>query len=139
MTEISKIMTPDPLSVTQHANVNKARMLMAEHKIRHLPVKDIETGRVAGLISQKALLANAIKIINHRGFDQLEYTEKSMDVESIMDKSPAVFEVNADVIDVAKSLRDQRSGCVTIEENGKLVGVVTSSDFVKLVVDQMSD
>lgn len=139
MLELSNIMTANPLSVTQHTNINKARMMMAEKKVRHLPVKDIENGSVIGIVNQKAILANAIKIINQRGFEQLEHAEKSMDIGSIMDSSPAVFDVNSTVLEVAQSLHSQRSGCVAIEQDNKLVGVVTSSDFVKVVVDKLTD
>ena len=112
---------------------------MAEKKVRHLPVKDIDSGSVIGIVNQKAILANAIKIINQRGFEQLEHAEKSMDIGSIMDDSPAVFDVNSTVLEVAQSLHSQRSGCVAIEQGNKLVGVVTSSDFVKVVVDELTD
>ncbi|MCW9015444.1 MAG: CBS domain-containing protein [Kangiellaceae bacterium] len=138
MPTIDSIMTHNPVFVSQHANVHKARMLMAEKKIRHLPVKSVDDGRLIGMVSQKAILKNAIKIINQRGFDQLEHTEKSMDVQSIMEDSLDVFEVSADVIEVARNLLNKRSGCIPVEEKGKLVGVVTSADFVKLAVEQLS-
>ena len=134
---IESIMTPNPVFVSQYTNINKARMLMAEKKVRHLPVKDVDSGKLIGVLSQKAVLANAIKVINQRGFDQLAHTEKSIDVASIMDDAPAVFDTSTQIIVVAKSLLDQRSGCIAIEKDGKLVGVVTSSDFVKLAVQQL--
>ena len=138
MTNISQIMTANPVFMTQVANINKARMLMAEKKIRHIPIKDADTGKVIGMLNQKEILLNAIKVINHRGLDQLEHTEKSMDIASIMDSDPAIFEVSANLIDVAKCLIEKRSGCVSITEDGKLVGVVTSNDFVKLAITQLA-
>ena len=138
MATVDSIMTHNPVFVSQHANVHKARMLLAEKKIRHLPVKSVDDGKLIGMVSQKAILKNAIKIINQRGFDQLEHTEKSMDVQSIMEGSPDIFDVSADVIDVARSLLTKRSGCIAVEDKGKLVGVVTSADFVKLAVEQLS-
>jgi CBS domain-containing membrane protein len=136
MNEIEQIMTANPISVTQHTNINKARMAMSAKRIRHLPVIDIESGKVVGILSQKALLANAIKIINQRGFDKLEHTEKSMGVETIMDTNPSIIQADTSLLDTAKLLQEQRSGCVCIEREGKLVGVVTSSDFVKLVIKE---
>jgi len=138
MTEINKIMTSAPVSISPLANVNKARMLMADTKIRHLPVVDSSSGRVVGLLNQKALLSNAIKIIKQRGFEQLEHVEKSLSVENLMDSAPVVCNVKATVVEVAKSLREKRSGCICIEDQGKLVGVVTSSDFVKLAAEQLT-
>ena len=138
MTDISQIMTPNPIFMSQVTNINKARMLMAEKKIRHIPIKDTDTGKLIGMLSQKAVLANAIKIINQRGLEQLEHAEKSMDIASIMDTEPAIFKLSAKLLDVANNLIEQRSGCVAITDNENLVGVVTSNDFVKLAIAQLS-
>ena len=137
-TKIEQIMTKDPIFVSQLANVHKARMLMATSKIRHLPVKNANSGELIGLLTQKAVLANAIKIINQKGSEQLQHSEKSISVESIMDKSLAVFDVSSELIDVANSLLDQKNGCVAIEQDRNLVGIITSNDFVKLAVQQLS-
>lgn len=139
MDDLRKIMTANPVSVTQHVNIYKARMMMAEKKIRHIPVQDIDSGKVIGLLSQKDVLAHAIKTINQRGFEQLEHTEKSINVATIMDDSPAVFNISDSLVDVGKMLLAQRSGCVSIVENNQLVGVITSSDFVKVVVNNLTE
>jgi len=130
-------MTKDPYCLSEHANAHKARMLMAEKSIRHIPIKNNEDGLLIGMLSQKSVLSNAIKVINQRGLEKLEHEEKSIEVASIMDKSPAVFDVNDNIVNIAKNLLQQKSGCVAITENGKLVGVITSNDFVKLAVEQL--
>ncbi len=134
MPKISEIMTLNPVSLSQLANVNRARLLLVEKKIRHLPVKDTETGKLIGILSQKAVLANAIKIVNQRGFDDLEHVEKSMEIAQIMNTQPVICDINDAVSHVAQKLLSMRSGCIAIEDQGKLVGVVTSSDFVKLAI-----
>lgn len=135
MAHIDGIMTQNPVFVSQHININKARKLMAENKIRHLPVKDSDTGHIIGMLSQKELLANALRIINQRGLEKLEYCEKSMDVASLMSISPVIFERTAEIQQVALSLNKLKSGCIAIVEDDRLVGVVTSSDFVKFAAN----
>ncbi|WP_196137856.1 CBS domain-containing protein [Aliikangiella sp. G2MR2-5] len=136
MIKIETIMTRNPIFTSQHANVNKARNLMSEHKIRHLPVKDIDSGKLIGMITQKSLLANAIKIINRRGFDKLEHFEKSQDVESLMSANPATCSSDDSVGEAARLLRENRNGCIPVVKDEHLVGVVTSSDFLKLHLDE---
>jgi len=136
MNTLQDIMTKDPICLSEHANVHKARMLMAEKSIRHIPIKDIDSDRLIGMLSQKAVLSNAIKIINHRGFEKLQHEEKSAGISSIMNNSPAIFDIEDSIVGVAKNLLEQKSGCVAITENSKLVGVITSNDFVKLTVNQ---
>ncbi len=138
MSAIKDIMTKNPICLTEHTNVHKARMLMAEKSIRHIPVKNLEGSQLIGLLSQKALLSNAIKIINQRGLEKLEHEEKSIAISTIMDTSPSIFNLDDQLIDVAKDLIKQKSGCVSIVENNQLVGVITSNDFVKLAIEQLS-
>lgn len=137
MAKIIDIMTSNPICLSEHANVHKARMLMAEKSIRHIPVKDPDTNQLIGMLSQKALLANAIKIINKRGMEHLEHEEKSMSISEIMETSTNAFDIDKSLIDVANSLLVKKSGCVPILKDNKLVGVVTSNDFVKLAVSQL--
>jgi len=137
MSKIKEIMTPNPICLSVHANVFKARMLMAEKSIRHIPVKDADTGKMVGMLSQKALLANAIMIINKRGIEALEHEEKSTEVSSIMDSSPVSFDIDSNLLDVANSLLEKKNGCIAIEQDDKLVGVITSNDFVKLAVKEL--
>ena len=68
----------------------------------------------------------------------LSYIHALIKLDQIAD-AKAVFDVNSTVLEVAQSLHSQRSGCVAIEQGNKLVGVVTSSDFVKVVVDELTD
>ncbi|TQV71567.1 CBS domain-containing protein [Aliikangiella marina] len=131
------LMTAKPIHVSVHTNIHKARMLMAEHKLRHLPVKDIDTGKTVGIVNQKRLLKHAIAIVSKQGFDKLEHQEKSENVESIMNDQPMIFDINAQLLDIAKSLRELKSGCICIEENNQLVGVITSSDFIKLAIAKL--
>ncbi len=139
MSKIQDIMTKNPICLSEHANVHRARMLMAEKSIRHIPIKNIDNGQLIGMLSQKAVLSNAIKIINQRGLEKLEHEEKSMEIAAIMETSPATFDVSDNLIDVANNLLQQKSGCVAILESKKLVGVITSNDFVKLTVKQLGD
>lgn len=112
-------------------------MLMAQKSIRHIPVKNSESGELIGFISQKVVLSNAIKIINQRGLENLEHQEKSMPIASIMDTNPYVFDINQNLLDVANCLLEKKAGCVAITENKKIVGVISSNDFVKLAVTQL--
>lgn len=137
MSAIQDIMTKNPICLSEHANVHKARMLMAEKSIRHIPVKDLESNQLIGMLSQKAVLSNAIKIINQRGLEKLQHEEQSTELAAIMEKSPAIFDVSDNLVNVANNLLQQKSGCVAILEDKKLVGVITSNDFVKLAVKQL--
>ena len=137
MPSIRHIMTPEPYHLTEFANVHKARSLMAEKKIRHIPIVDGENQKIIGLLSQASILRNAIRVINERGFSALEHEEKATSVTAIMTESPKTFDLHDKVLEVAKALDAHKQGCVTITHEGKLTGIVTSSDFVKLSIQML--
>ncbi|MBV1910198.1 MAG: CBS domain-containing protein [Kangiellaceae bacterium] len=134
MGKIIDIMTPQPICLSKHANLHKARMIMADKLIRHIPIVDPDNNKLVGIISQKVVLANAIKIIDQRGFDRLEHEEKSIEIASVMNTTPSRFSVEDKLLVVANELLEQKTGCVTITKNDKVVGIITSKDFIKLAV-----
>lgn len=50
---IAEVMTPDPVTVSADAGVLEAMLLMARHKVRHLPV--LQGGFLVGLVSERDL------------------------------------------------------------------------------------
>lgn len=51
---ITTIMTPDPMTISAHAQGAQALLLMARHNIRHIPVLD--TGKVVGMVTATDLI-----------------------------------------------------------------------------------
>lgn len=52
---VSNVMTPKTISCTAETTVEEAEQLMAEHKIRHLPV--VKDGRPVGMVSSRDVIA----------------------------------------------------------------------------------
>lgn len=55
--KISAVMTKQVVTIDSNENVNNAAEVMAEHKIKHLPVLG-KKGEIAGIITQTDLIAN---------------------------------------------------------------------------------
>jgi CBS domain-containing protein len=77
-TPVSECMTRHVVSCTLNTGISKARSLMAEHGIRHLPI--VEDGMAVGMISSRDILAHELEaskaVIRHQGFvlQELERT-----------------------------------------------------------------
>jgi len=52
---VREIMTTEPISCTMETTIEKAEQLMAEHKIRHLPI--VEDGVPIGMVSSRDTIA----------------------------------------------------------------------------------
>jgi len=55
---ISKVMTPNPITLDASEDINVAIKLMSENKIRHLPVMEGE--KLAGLVSYRFVVSHVL-------------------------------------------------------------------------------
>jgi CBS domain-containing protein len=56
---------------------------------------------------------------------------REVPVEMIMEKNVVTIAPEASAADAARLLESRRFGCLPVVEGGKLVGIVTESDFVR--------
>ncbi len=114
--KISEYMTTNLLTVNPYTPVRDARAMMVENSIRHLPVVD-RLGQVVGVISDRDLA------VVH---GDLEVAFRMNEVTNIVNVGE---ELNA-VIE--QMIQSKVSSCM-IEDDGKLVGIVTSEDLLRVL------
>ena len=94
--------------------------------MRHLPVLDAD-GAVSAVVSQRDLFRGAL--LRALGFGSR--------AEELMLRQVAAKEAmsseNQTAPDTARLMIERKIGCLPVIENGKLVGIVTETDFVRLV------
>jgi acetoin utilization protein AcuB len=117
---IKSIMTADPLCLSSDDKLSRVHELFMKHRIHHLPVT--EGDKLVGLVTTYDLW----KI--NKNFDQ--YTEIS--VREIMSKKVAKISPEDKVGTAAEIFLDNRFHALpVVDENDKLVGIVTSFDILR--------
>jgi CBS domain-containing membrane protein len=102
--------------------IEELRELMRDHRIHHLPVL-ADDGTLLGLVSHRDLLA-CDRDARPGGGEPL--------VAARVMSSPAeVIAPDTDVRRAAEIMLDRRYGCLPVVEAGRLVGILTESDFVR--------
>ncbi len=109
-----EIMTRDVITVQPHTPLDEIARLLVQHRITGVPVVD-EEGRVLGIVSEFDLIAK-------RG--RVAADVMSTDVIAVSEDTPA--ETIADLI-VQRRVRR-----VPVLRNGRLVGIITRADLVRL-------
>lgn len=129
MLTVKTAMTPSLISIDHRSSVAEARELMAEKRIRHLPVLG-DNGDILGMIAERDLLH----------LDDLE----GLTVEMLM-SSPA------HAVDVATPLRtavfkmlEKKISCLLVSDSeDEVVGLITTDDLLwyltHLLVDEDED
>nr|WP_325050648.1 CBS domain-containing protein [Pseudoalteromonas sp. T1lg10] len=130
------LMTASPITIAADAALYDVHQLMRQYNIRHIPVTD-DKQHLVGMLTQKVIIAQVMKIISVFGADALERKEKQTPVSEIMLTRFDTVDSSDQLIDIAKFFLNNRHGCMPVLEAKKLVGVLTSSDFVRLSISLM--
>jgi CBS domain-containing membrane protein len=135
MLTIAEIMNTDLVTLAEDDNLSLARELMANHRIRHLPVVD-SAGKLVGLVTQRDVLAAADSTLLSKP-DAAVKPESYIAVSSVMTVSVHTITETTNLRAAAMYLQKHKIGCLPVERKGKLVGIVTDSDFVTVAVHLM--
>jgi len=113
---VATYMTSGPHTIGADQPVTKARELLRELGIRHLPV--LRGGRLDGMISERDLAL----------IEQLDLNAERLTVEDAM--SPDVYAVppTALLADVALEMAARKLGSAVVVEHGAVVGILTTVD-----------
>jgi acetoin utilization protein AcuB len=119
---VGAFMTPQPLTIGRKEPLMTAHRLMNEHRVRHLPV--LEKGELIGVVTQRDLyLLETI-----RGVDI-----DSDVVEDAMTSDTYAVPASAPIAEVARHMARHRYGCAVVLERGKVAGIFTVTDAMRLV------
>lgn len=135
MLSVAELMTREPYTLGPDDNLAKAAQLMREHHIRHIPIVSGD-GNVIGIVSHRDVLAASDSRLVHEDAEHAGkegYVALSAVMSSPVQSVPESAELRA----VAMHLRKHRVGCLPVLRSGKLVGIVSDSDFLEVAIALM--
>ena len=134
MLTVAEIMTREPYTLQPDDTLATARQLLAEHHIRHIPIVSAD-GSLLGLVSQRDVLAAGdTTVLNREGGSS---RENYVALSSIMSSPVQSVDESASLRGTAMHLQKHKVGCVPVLRKGKLVGIITDSDFVAIAINLM--
>lgn len=119
---VGKRMTRNPITVSPSDTVATARGKMQAGNFRRLPV--VENGKLVGLVTDRDLRQH----VGHE--DRVKITAAM--TETLITVTPATTLESA-----AQLLLKRKIGGLPVVENGKLVGIITTSDVLTAFLDVM--
>lgn len=132
MSNVASIMSKKVHVLFETESVHVARMLMKNQNIRHIPIINTQQEFV-GLLTPKAMLSNAMTILDKAGIRQLEEMEKSIPIANIMHKDVPTATLETSLIEAGQYLIENRHSCLPVlDADLRVQGIITSVDFVKL-------
>jgi acetoin utilization protein AcuB len=122
----SKVITVDP-----EMPMLEARQRMTDAHIRHLVVT--EGSRVAGMLTDRDIRLNLPSPATTLSIWEINALLARLTVSEVMSRLVIVVDSNRSVADAAHLMLDHQIGALPVVEGERLVGIVTESDFVRLV------
>jgi len=119
---VGQFMSTDLFTLRPTDLVDLAASVMDWRHIRHVPVED-EVGRLVGLVTHRGLL----RLMSSRSTSS---AKKPLTVSEIMKTNPTSVTSTTPTLEAMEIMRLAKIGCLPVVDDGQLVGIVTSYDFL---------
>jgi predicted transcriptional regulator len=133
---ISSIMTSNVVAVERSDSLEDAEKLMIRHHIRHVPV--VTDGELVGMLSLTDL--KRMSFVDMFGDSESEVDTaiyNMMTIEQVMIARPLSVAPNTTIKEVAEIFAEREFHALPVTEDGKLVGIVTTTDLIRYLLDQL--
>ncbi|MBW2056771.1 MAG: CBS domain-containing protein [Deltaproteobacteria bacterium] len=128
---IKDVMTENPITVDVDTLVIDAQKLMKEKRIRRLCVT--RKGKLVGIVTYHDLLRSSPSPATSLSVWEINYLWGKMKVSDVMTKDPLTVTPETTFEDALLLGQEKKIGSFPVMENGRLVGITTESDIIRLV------
>lgn len=145
--KVSELMNPDVVCLRPEMTVAEAQKLLSERGVSGAPVVD-GSGQPVGVVSQSDLVRHQSRRVtageSGRFYSDVEEFQDIAEIPVDRSKTPVgelmsakVYSVTRDtgVAQAASTMRERRIHRLIVTERGRLVGVVTSLDLLRVVAE----
>jgi CBS domain-containing protein len=132
---VSKIMSTNLITVNLTNNLVDAERLFNENSIRHIPV--VTGDDIIGILSLTDLLR--VSFVDTYGSDESDVDTavyNMLSIEQVMVKNLVSVSSTQTIKEVAEVLAKNEFHALPVVDNGKLVGIVTTTDLLNYLLEQ---
>jgi CBS domain-containing protein len=125
----------NPVTISPDTDFFKARDLIREKGVRHLPVVD-KNNRVVGILTDRDIREAAPSDATLLSVQELNYLLGKLKVSAFMTPKEKLITITPDTLieEAVQLMHDNKIGCLPVLEGDKLYGVFTETGFEGLVI-----
>ncbi|WP_022662668.1 CBS domain-containing protein [Paucidesulfovibrio longus] len=131
--KVKDMMSSPVFSLRETDTLHSAREMMQMQRIRHIPIVTADNTFI-GLITHRDLLSATISHLAEVDPDTQREIDSGIPIQEIMRTDLKSISPDEHLGDAAKVLLNHKYGCLPVVEKGKLVGIITEADFLKLTI-----
>jgi len=133
---IKDVMTTQLITIESTSSLDTARQIFEKNQIRHIIV--IDNDKLVGILSNHDLLR--VSFGDTYGDDQATVDDaivNMLTVKDVMRHEPVFITPDSSIEDAIFILLNRRFHSLPVVENDSVVGIVTTTDFLKLLVPDL--
>jgi acetoin utilization protein AcuB len=125
-------MSHEVVTLQRNDQLSLADDLMRLGRIRHLPILDDDGEHLVGILSQRDMFRGALA--RALGFGDRGHRKvlDTLAVKEVMTTEVVTTGPHSPVAEAARVMLERKIGALPVLQDGKLVGILTESDFVAL-------
>ncbi len=132
---VTKIMTKNLVTLNVKDDLATAEKLFKKHKIRHIPV--ISGEKILGMLSYTDLMRISFTdAVSEDGNDIDSSVYNLFTIEQVMANKVVSVTSKTTVQEVAEQLAKKEFHALPVVDDGKLVGIVTTTDLINYLLEQ---
>jgi acetoin utilization protein AcuB len=121
------------ITVTPETSLFKAREILDSHRISHLPVTDGKA-HLVGLLTDRDLKEAWASPATTLSVHELTYVLQKLSVGNVMIKDVITATPDMPMERAALTLHDNKIGALPVLKDGKLVGIITTTDLMEVLL-----
>lgn len=134
---IAKIMSSAPVVVEPKAPLREVYRVMAEHRIRHIPV--VSTDGLVGVISDRDVREALPSPMSPGEAMEFAAAMNRIPVWEVMAEEVVTVTPRTSLAEAAHMLAGRKIGCLPVLDAGRLVGIVTETDMLQAFAALLDD
>jgi acetoin utilization protein AcuB len=135
---VKDYMTKHPVMVEPTMSIVEVQGIMAETKVRHLPVAE-EGKRLVGLITQETLRVPPTKLTSLNVWEITRFLSE-LTVRDVMIKGKDVITIHPDatIEEAAQVMVEYKIGCLPVLEENIIIGIITDTDMMMHLMEMLA-
>lgn len=134
---VREYMKTQVTSMQESESLLDATMIFVRSSFRHLPV--LRGNQLVGIVTERDVKQFAPHLLTRMTPEEYNQVLETTPISRVMTRDPFILRPEQPVFDAAKLLYSKKVGCLPVVENGELVGIISTTDMLGLLVQLMKE
>jgi CBS domain-containing protein len=134
---VRDFMTTDITTLQESDTLLDAAIVFVRSSFRHLPV--LRDKQLVGIITERDVKQFAPSLLGRTSADEYNQIMETTPISRVMSRELMTLRPDQSMSEAAEILHSKRIGCLPVVEEGELVGLITTTDLVGLLIQIMRE